>query len=78
MHEAADAADAGRQVVGGEVGEVVEEAGADQGAEGGRPEPDGSSGEVEGRDVGLAVGTQVVTDHEGSVRPADKHRAIEV
>jgi hypothetical protein len=57
---------------------VVEEAGADQGAEGRRPEPDDSSGEVEGRDVALAVGTQVGADHKGSVRPADQHRAIEV
>ena len=73
----AHAADVGRQVVRGQVREVVEEAGADQRAEGRRAELDDALDEVDRGDAILAVRAHVVADHEGAVGPADEHRPVE-
>ena len=71
------AADVGRQVVGGGVREVVEEAGADQRAERRLAELDGALDEVDRGDPVLAVRAHVVADDEGAVGPADEHRPVE-
>ena len=71
------AADVRRQVVRRGVGEVVEEAGADQRAEGRLAELDRALDEVDGGDPVLAVRAHVVADDERAVRPADEHRPIE-
>ena len=75
--EGAHGPDVGRQVVGGGVGEVVEEAGADQRAERRLAELDGALDEVDRGDPILAVRAHVVADDEGAVGPADEHRPVE-
>src|SRR6266540_562294 len=76
-HQAAHAPDVGRQVVGGEVGEVVEETRADQAAERRLAQLDTPGDEVDRGDAILAVGAQVVADDEAPVGPAHQHRPVE-
>ena len=71
------AADVGREVLGGRVGEVVEEPGPDQGAERGLAELDGACDEVDRGDSVLPVGADVIADDERAVGPADQHRPLE-
>ena len=56
---------------------MVEEAGADEGAEGSLTQLDGAADEVDRPDPVLAVRAHVVADDEGSVRPAHEHRPVE-
>ena len=57
---------------------MVEEARADERAEGGLAELDRALDEVDRGDPVLAVGAHVVADDERAVRPADEHRPVEV
>src|SRR6185503_11070540 len=71
--EDAQCADVGRQVICGQVGEVIKEAGADQRAEGRWAELDGCFHEVDCGDALLAVFAYVVADDERAVGPAHEH-----
>ena len=75
--QGAHAQDVGGKVVGGGVGEVVEEARADQRPERRRAQLDAPGGEVDRGDPVLAVRAHVVADDEAAIGPAHQHRPIQ-